>query len=278
MAGLEKTSHRSVYMRVGKKDTTFIIKYTKNNESFEEIVGKKSKGMTAEKAHVILTQRKEFDLRNSVVVNNKKASLDKLAKQYFEKMKELEADEEGLEFNERKSKTLANIKREESVYRNFWKTWKLRRIPLSSIKEEVLKKFLIQQKAVYSHKSITNAIALAKSIIKHTEYKEEHPFNFQNKTVIQMFKKKINSRKRFLNTNEVRKLMKAAKTELTEQNYLILQVLLLTGARPDTVIHLTVKDIDFNNNKLTFWDFKRKMYYSMSILEISQTFFHLFHF
>lgn len=55
---MEKTKYAGVYFKVGKKDTTYYIRYKQYQETKTEKVGTKLAGMTEAKAKRILDERK----------------------------------------------------------------------------------------------------------------------------------------------------------------------------------------------------------------------------
>lgn len=254
---------------MGKKDTTYYIRYHQGKKVVSEKVGNHSNGMTPEKAYKILLQRREFDQRlpsNLKVLKNKKfETLNSLANKYFKQLEEIALQDQHISVYEKTSKTIKNIKKEASIYKNFWKTWSLRKIHLIKIKEEHVAKFLTEQRKNYSAKSVYNALVLARSILKHTNYTLNNPFLFNNKELHQKFQQRINSRKRFLNENEIKLLFKAAKKELSHQNYLLILTAIMTGARPNSILHLRRQDINYHKNEITFYDFKRKMHYTVPL-------------
>jgi len=261
---MKKTNIAGVYKNVGKKDTTFYIRYRLNERVETEKVGKASEGMTAEEAYKILQTRKTQDIRKKVKEKelNKSTStaFHSLATLYFKKMRDLAEDEKNIEETEKVNKTFKNIMKEESVYRNFWGKWAFLKIPLNRLTEDHVKKFLIEMREKYSAKSISNALILAKSIIKHTNYKGSNPFLFKEESNKKMFKKPKNNRKRYLSEKECKILLNELKDN--KQNYLIVLLSLTTGARPNSVINLKIQDFNFNKGEITLFDFKRKMHYT----------------
>jgi len=258
---MKKTNIQGVYQIIGKKDTTYYIRYRSLDKVVTEKVGKKSDGMTTQKAYEILQEYKTHDVRKKKTILKK--TFDDLAKLYFEIMYKLAKEEEDLEEPQKVHKTTKNIKKEESIYNNFWKAWNLRRVEFSRVKEEHVRTFITKQKEKYSDKSIYNAMMLARSILKHTNYNGENPFNIKknNKNMI----KKRNARKRFLSIGEVQLLLEAARDRLAEQSQLLILMAITTGARPASIINLKNKDINFPNKKITFYDFKRKMNYTVPL-------------
>jgi len=264
---LIQTSFHSVYKRQGVKDTTYVIRYRLDGKSIDKAVGKLSDGMTAAKAYDVLTKHRHFDKRSYETIKN--PSLSQLSTKYFQLMKDLTDKEDGFKLEDRKAKTIANIKREESIYRNMWQSWIFSTQPLVKIKEEYLVKHLTELKVKhgYSHKSITNALALGKSILKHTKFTECNPFIFEDMENKDRFKKKINARQRYLSPAELKELLLKAEMEVSPQSLLLMKVAVFTGARPDSILNIQVKDINFRTQKIKIWDFKRKMYYFAPLSE-----------
>lgn len=272
-----KTKYPGVIERHGKKDVTYVIRPTVNGKSKTISIGKKSQGYTAEDAYehlkkingvvddgVIIKGRK-----NKVrVVDTDIMNLDQLSRKYFKMKWEEATKEEGLSFDQKKAKLPINIRKEESLYKNFWGNFHLRSVmKLAVIKESQVADYLLikltgKDGKKYSEKSIDNAVALIKSIIKHTGYRSFHPFGDIKKYCTP---DKKTTRERFLSPAEMQLLIHEGKKELNQQNYLLIMTSLFTGARPDSVIHLKTKDVDWKSNKITFYDFKRKMYYTRQL-------------
>lgn len=267
MSSFIKTQYASVTYRQSKTDKTFYIRYKKDGKLKIEKVGKEREGVTAKKAYDVLVDRKKStNEKVKNILQDKSYTLERLSKAYFEELRVKATRDERLPLEDRKHKSDKNIRKEESAYKNFWGDWKLKKVKLHSIPEKKLADFLYEKRQKYSHKTVTNAIGIVKSIIKHTNYNGEHPFDLKEDiSTKQAFRAKKNQRKRFLSENEMKMLLECAKKELSKQSYIMILTSLMTGARPDSVVHLKTKDIDFENNKITFWDFKRKMYYSVPL-------------
>ncbi|WP_456433135.1 tyrosine-type recombinase/integrase [Nitratifractor sp.] len=265
---MKKTKIAGVYQRVGKKDTTYYIRYRVGDRVETEKVGKKSEGMTVDKAYEILKKRRSanpFDKVKQVKKARKVApTFQNLAQKYFEKCRALAEEERLLSKTEKTAKTLKNIKREESIFRNFWQGWQFRTIPLDRIKQEHVKAYLLAQREKYSEKSIYNALTLAKSILKHTKelYDGTNPFVFEDEVNKKRFSKpKDNARKKFLTEEQCELLLDHLQKNSTHQNYTIVLASLTTGARPDTVLNIKIEDVDYQRREIRLYDFKRKMYY-----------------
>ena len=267
MSSYINTQYPAVTYRQSKKDKRFYIRYKKDGKPKIEPIGNESEGITAKKAYDVLVERKKStNEKVKNILKDKSYTLERLSKVYFEELRVKAKRDERLPLEDRKHKSDKNIRKEESAYKNFWGDWKLRKTKLHSISEKKLADFLYEKRQKYSHKTVTNAIGIVKSIIKHTNYNGEHPFDLKEDiSTKQAFRAKKNQRKRFLSENEMKMLLECAKEELSKQSYVMILTSLMTGARPDSVVHLKTKDIDFNNAKITFWDFKRKMYYSVPL-------------
>ena len=269
---IEKTKYASVYKRVGVKDTTYLIKYKLAGKVQEETVGKESENMTAKKASDILETRKNHNLDKQLeIVSAKKAksSFHKLSIKYFEQLWILANEEEGLEYRDRKEKTPKNIKSEESIYKNFWGSWTLKVMPISKIREKHVNDFIQTKKSKYSDKSIYNAITLAKSIMKHTVKLHgnlNNPFLLNNIEFKNTGKRsKDNNRKEYLTSEQCTLLLNYLKENGTHQNYTVVLTSIMTGARPNSVLSLKTKDIDYRKKEINFYDFKRKQVYQSKL-------------
>ena len=266
---MKKTKIAGVYQNIGKKDTTYYIRYRVGDKVETEKVGKKSEGWTVDKAYKVLKERKSLDpFKKTEELQKKRVqspSFHFLAQKYFEKFKALAEEEAMLPKTEKTAKTLKNIKREESQYRKFWGGWQLKIVPLDRVKTDHVKTYLLAMKETYSDKTIYNALTLAKSILKHTKeyYSGENPFVFKDEVNKKRFSKpKNNARKRYLSEEETRFLLDYMKQNATHQNYTIVLTSLATGARPDSVLNIKIEDINFQKRELKLYDFKRKMYYT----------------
>jgi len=127
-----------------------------------------------------------------------------------------------------------------------------------------VRSYLLTWQGKYSDKSIYNALALAKSILKHTTeyYSGSNPFIFKDDLDKKKFAKpKDNARKKFLTEEQCSILLNHLKDHSTFQNYCIVLASLTTGARPDTVLNIKIEDVDYSKHELRLYDFKRKSYY-----------------
>ncbi len=266
---MNKTKIAGVYQRVGKNDTTYYIRYRVADSVKTEKIGKKSEGCSVDKAYQVLKERKNIDNFRKIEQlqkrKNTNLSFHILAQKYFIKMRELAQEEEFLPKTEKIAKTLKNIKREESIYRNFWKDWELKIVPLNRVTKEQVTKYLFSKKNKYSDKTIYNGLTLARSIIKHTKefYSGDNPFIFEDELNKKRFSKpKNNARKKFLSNEDSNLLLSYMKENSSHQNYTIVLTSLTTGARPDSVLNIKIEDINFQKKELKLYDFKRKIYYT----------------
>ena len=276
-----KTKYPSVYYINSKKQgKVFYIKYKVNNISKRKRVGSELEGFTAEKALKELLKIKEQDTYTRIQkerskTKNSNPSFHFLVIYYFKKMEELAKQEEHLPIKERQYKTLQNIKKEKSIYNSFFKDFKYKLIPIKQLNKEQVKNYIIkkQKEEGYSQKYCYNALTFCKSVFKHTQElhnlkEDQNPFKFSTKQDRQKFEKaKTNARQRFLTPQECNLLLDYLKNHDTYQNYLIVYLSLITGARPNTILNIQLKDINLQQNFLNLYDFKRKMYYKIKITQ-----------
>lgn len=254
----EKTRYTSVYQISRKNDISYKIRYRIFDKIKSEIVGKKSEGMTPKKAKDILNKRLlEFQDKEDVreESNNSNYSLTYLSELYFQ-MKQKEVDSEKfLDVKEKKGKTQRNLNREKSAWNSSFGKWIHAQQPFSKIKQKHIDEFILELRQDYSEKTIYNAVILLKSILKHTNVKND----------IKIPKKPITARTSYLDTKELKLFLQTMKEEENEQNYLISLVLCTTGMRPNSCLNLKVRDIDLRDNLINVYDFKRKMYYQTNL-------------
>ena len=277
MSSYIKTKIKGVYTKPGKKDTAYYIRYRIGTIVKNEKVGSKSAGMSELEAYKILQQRQnasiETKIKNSTQKKNAGGiSFHFLKNKYFEKLYAKAITEQDLEKIDKTEKTVENIRKEESLYKNLWQNWKLKTMPLSKIKEDHVKAHLLEIKKEYSQKSVYNALMLAKSILKHTKefYSDNNPFlltDIDNNIKKKFERPQQSGRNDFLTEEECLKLLSYLKEHSTFQNYCMVLVSIFTGARPGSILHLKIKDINFKQKELMFFDFKRKMYYKSRLTQ-----------
>ncbi|MGB6328257.1 MAG: site-specific integrase [Halarcobacter sp.] len=312
--------YRGVFVRVLKKnDLSFIIRYRRSNKTKDVVVGKKSEGITAKKAKDLLNdvysairngQNEELIIKNrdtkavrTIIDPTKlgRMSLNKLAKLYFDMLKENAEKEKNLLKVDKTAKDENGIYKEENQYKNFWKDWGKSKVPffkltcsdfINQIKVLRDKTKTVTNKqtgetetvAAYSGKYISNAVILIKSIILHTNCqhnplyisrKNEQPEDPQAekeltslyKTLIKNNNKNNAPRKNsYLKPEELPVFLnELKKNKAHSQGYIMALILLSTGMRPNSCLGLRIKDFDFDQKLISTFDFKRKEYYNCNL-------------
>lgn len=294
---MEKTKFSGVYKRVGKKDTTFYIRYKHYNETKTEKVGTKLNGTTEAQAKKLLEEKKVLIARgidekisNNFNISNvsslEKLSLNKLAELYFDKFDKLAKEEEHLEKSDKRYKDIEGIRREKSLYKNFWQDWNLSIVPFYKLNtlhfvkriqeiQKMTKTVIRDLQEVtlpkYSTKYILNSLTLIKSIIKHTKC-SHNPLDLtkNEKTdaeekleeLYKFLREKSEPRSEYLEPKQIKELLdKLKENEAHFQGYLIALVIATTGMRPDSCLNLKIKDFMFKDKIIKTYDFKRKMVY-----------------
>lgn len=292
---MTKTKFAGVYKNIGKKDISFYIRFKKNGKTETEKVGTKIGGMTETKAKRLLEEKKNLIIKGEDNNLNfpllpsfskiEKLSLNDLASLYFQKFDKLVKEEEHLEKSEKRYKDLEGVKREKSLYNNFWLNWEFSIIPFDKINTinfvEYIKELTKQTKVIrrklenitvpkYSSKYILNALTLIKSIIKHTKCAYNPLDLSNNKTeegerleeLYKFLKDKATPREAYLEPLEIKLLLDTLKSKQEHyQGYLIALIMATTGMRPNSVLNLKIKDLMFKDKIIKTYDFKRKMIY-----------------
>ncbi len=291
---MEKTKSAGVYKIVGKKDTTFYIRFKHFGKTQTLKVGTKISGMTETKAKRILEEKKilivkgldtELSIYN-IPTNLEKLSLNRLAELYFQKFDKLVEEEKFLEKADKINKDEKGVKREKSLYNNFWLNWEFSFVPFYKVGtvefvkqiQDLMKQTKIiirnsEEKTVlkYSSKYILNAITLIKSIIKHTKC-QHNPLDLTGsekteaseklENLYKLLKNKSTPREQYLEPYEIKKLLDTLKENPEHiQGYLICLIMATTGMRPDSILNLKIKDLMFKDKIIKTFDFKRKMVY-----------------
>lgn len=256
MSPESKTRYSGVYEITRKNDIAYKIRYRVFDKVKGEIVGKKSDGMTPKKAKDILTKKLlEFENIEKKEETKNSFSLAFLSDKYFE-LKEKEAESEKfLDIKQKKAKTLRNISREKSLWNNTFGKWIHSNQPFNKIKQKHIDEYLLELRQKYSEKTLYNASILLKSILKHTNIKND----------IKTAKKPITSRTSYLDQDELKLFLQEIKNEENEQNYLICLILAATGMRPNSCLNLKIRDINLKDDLINAYDFKRKMFYQTNL-------------
>jgi len=297
---LEKTKYKSVYKRVGKKDTTFYIKYKKDGKSTEKKVGTLKLGMTETKAKKILdeallnirkgiSEDSVLSSSSSTLTATSKMSLNKLAEIYFTKFEKLCEEELHLEKAFKQYKDLEGIRREKSLYKSFWSEWNLAQIGFHSITTQHFVDRVIELEKLtktqvrnleqitlpkFSGKYLSNGLILIKSIVKHTKC-SHNPLELKDvkshektdaheklETIYKRLKAKSVPRTSYLEPFQIKSLLdKLKEKDVYRQGYLMTLIIASTGMRPNSVLNLKIKDFLFKDKIIKVFDFKRKMNY-----------------
>ncbi|MDK2063350.1 site-specific integrase [Aliarcobacter butzleri] len=306
---MEKTKYPGVYLKEGKKDTTYYIRYKQYNETKTEKVGTKISGMTETKAKKLLDEKKlniikGIDTNISSLITNtvsnglaiEKMSLNKLAELYFQKFDKLVEEERHLEKEDKRYKDENGVKREKSLYKNFWAKWSLSIVPFYKLNSSHFVKYIheiqketkivrrnLQEHTLpkYSSKYILNSITLVKSIIKHTKC-PHNPLDLTKKDktesdekleeLYKFLKDKSTPRTEYLEPHQIKLLLETLKEEEKHfQGYLITLIIATTGMRPDSCLNLKIKDLMFKDKIIKTYDFKRKMTYYCNLTPMTAT-------
>ena len=312
--------YSGVYVRVLKKDDlSFIIRYRRANKTKDVVVGKKSEGMTAKKSKDLLNDVYSA-IRNGqdeeLVINNRdtkaartiidptkleRMSLNKLAKLYFDMLKENAGKEKNLSKVDKTAKDENGIYKEENQYKNFWKDWGKSKIPFYKLtiidfidQIKVLRNKTktvtnkqtgkIETVAAYSGKYISNAVILIKSIILHTNCQhnplyiskknEQAKDPHAEKELTSLYKALLKNNNKnnaprknsYLKPEEIPLFLnELKKNKVHYQGYIMSLILLSTGMRPNSCLELKIKDFDFDQKLISVFDFKRKEYYNCNL-------------
>ncbi|QIR77184.1 site-specific integrase [Sulfurospirillum diekertiae] len=279
MAELIKTKTPSVYyQKLKNDDISYIIKYKLGKNVKQENVGRKSSGMTESKAAEILRNIKYDIARNfrsatskdelEIARKNKITSLKVMCEKYLADKDVEVSKEKDVDVKNKRYKTAINLRKDRNRL-NFWLNnenfKKYINFPLSRITPEVIDKVILTAKKnngeAYMPKSMKLNIDIMLTVTKHFNYpKSENPFLKIDKKLIPL-KKEFKPRTRYLTLHECNTLFEVLKQKKNKRDYVICLICLLTGARPDSVIKLRIKDLYFSTNRINLFDFKRKMYY-----------------
>jgi len=249
----------------GKKDIYFSIRYTVNGKQYEEPIGFKSLGWTAEKAYHILG-----DLKQRIKAGTA-FSLKEIAQQQQKKNNEL------LERNKRnciQSKTFREIfslcympycqiyhkkstNDRELVLFKKWLEPYFGSLPLEKIsRNSLIRVQNIMADQQLSVRSQNYAIALMRQVFNFAK-KENLYFGLENPASKIKCKKEDNRRIRYLTAEELEALF----TELKKRSYEVYLMALISadcGLRAGEIFNLTWADVNLNQKEFTLKDTKNK--------------------
>jgi len=246
------TRYSGVFYRETKTknriDKTYYIRYKDlNNKDIEQKVGKQSEGIDTHycnryRNEIIMKQRLGEELPN--LAKNKRSTkvlLDDIKEKYFENRKE----------GRSKQSDLASFKKH---LEPFFKDLNLEFVSKEDIRslQKNLKEKVNPRGEPLSTKTIHNILTILKSITNFA-LKEELLKNDYRK-YIEMDSVR-NKRERYLKEEEIKILFDYLKDD--KKLYLFSKIALTTGARLASILFISKKDIDFSNNLITLYDFKK---------------------
>lgn len=278
MSDLKKTKIPSVYFNKLKSgDVSYFVKFRNGTSKVVPIkVGMKSQGMNEIKALEELEKLKKRASANNFLseVNlDKNITLKMMCEKYL-KAKENEVKlEEHLDEKNKKLKTAINLRKDKNRL-NFWVQFEGFDVPFKKVKPEHIENFLAKVKKQdgkpYAPKSMKLNIDIIILVTKFCNYpKEENPFLFIDKKFVPN-KKSFTRRHDFLNSAECDLLLQKLQEKEDKRDFTICLLCLISGARPDSVMKIQVKDLLFSQNRINLFDFKRKIFYKSLFDEFSQ--------
>ncbi len=130
---------------------------------------------------------------------------------------------------------------------------------ITNIEKSDIKKFRAKlQKQDLAPKTINGIIQLITAIINNSI--KEHNLTITNPTTGIEKLKIDDKRERFLNREEMQKLIETVRVEGVQ--YLFVKIALTTGVRLEGLLHIQKKDIDLAHNKVTLKDLKSNSTYT----------------
>ena len=238
-----------VYLNHKKNgDTAYYIKYRDLDNCLISIkIGDKSNGITEpycnQKRMEYITLSKNGELPPAVEKKRRKkiTTLDDLASLYFEDKKLRNRS------NKQSKGRYENIISPLIGYKN------VEKITKADI-EHIQKKLIDKGRAP---KTVNWFIQLINAIFNNAIKKEIFKLDNPCKSIEHF--KCDNSRERFLTKDEVKALLDAVKDD--KELWLFAKLSLTTGGRLETILHITKKDIDFQNQIITLKDLKNNSSY-----------------
>lgn len=257
---LEKTKFTGVFFRETiEGEKIFYIRYKQNGKSITEKVGSSKEKITASYCNSFRAKRTSIERLNDEAPLNKKEipTFEEIANEFFEK-------------NVDKSDNINNIGR----YNNHLKKT-LGNLKLNEITSEIVdnlikkKKTEISQKTnkKYSPKTLNDMINLTGTIFNYAINKKDikviNPI--ANKKVEKL--KVDNDRERFLDTDEVKKLIqrlenREGKEYVNDYIMLFVKLSLSTGARLTSVLTITKADINLKQETIIIKNHKTNKTYT----------------
>ncbi len=257
---LEKTKYTGVFFRDTEDgQRVFYIRYKKHGKSITEKIGTKEEGITAAYCSKMRSKQTSIErLKDEAPLNIKEIpTFDEIAQEYFEYKKDRPDNKN-------------NIGR----YTNHLKAT-LGKLKLNEIDSDIVnnlikkKKTVISQKTnkTYAPKTLNDMINLIGTIfnyaIKNKDLKIVNPVSS-----FKVEKLKVdNDRERYLDTDEIKKLMeclenRVGKDYVNEYILLFTKIALSTGARLTSVLTITKADVNLNQETITIKNHKSSRTYT----------------
>lgn len=233
-----KKYHGVRYKILAQNDRSYQIRYKLNDKLQEEVIGKKSEGITEEFCH----QKRNEALNkarfgdNSPIIKHKKKNiitLQNLANTYFE------------DTIENKSNRQIHGKYNYHIKPIFGS------IDIDAISQSDIIKWRRTLIGKKSPKTINSIIELLATVFNHSikkGLKSVNPCQGIDKLKVN------NQRDRYLDLNEIKHLIDAVEDNSTLKCFVLLSI--STGGRRETILNIQKKDINLNARTVNLCDFK----------------------
>lgn len=246
----------------GKKDVYFSIRYTRNGKQYEEGIGWKSEGYTAEKAYDMLCNlKRDIKAGNAISLKDQREQTQKAKEANAEALKQEQSKD--ITFStlfEEHYTPFIKTKNKQSTYEreiNLFKTWlepflgslplsRICRTSLISITQEMAKENL-------SNRSQHYAISLVRQVFNFAI--DNDFFSNRNPASRVKLKKEDNRREAFLTENKLEELLNELKRR-SYNMYLMALISAECGLRAGEIFNLTWGDIDFKRETFFLRDTK----------------------
>lgn len=255
-----KTNATGVYYReTQNKEKVYYITYRENGKFVREKIGSVKEGITLEYCKKIRAKRTSIDRLNEEAPLNKKEipTFDQIAQQYLEFKKDNADNKNNIgRYNNHLKKTLGKLKLDEitaDIINNLIKKKKTEISPKTN--------------KPYSPKTLNDMIDLTGGIfnyaINYLELKVNNPVSTHK-----VKKEKVdNDRERYLDTDEVKKLIdylenRIGKDYVNEYILLFVKISLSTGARLTSVLTITKADVNLKQETITIKNHKSNRTYT----------------
>lgn len=274
---LKKTKIPSVYKSELKNgDVSYYVKFRNGSSKVLPVkVGKKSEGMTELKALEALEKLKRAskNVFKEATILPKYISFKDMCHQYLNAKEKEVKMEEHLDAKNKKLKTAKNLRTDKNRI-NFWVNFAGFEGSFKKVKPEHIEDYIAsarkQDGKPYAPKSMKLNIDIAVTVTKFCKYpNEENPFLFIDKKLIPK-KKSFKRRNDYLNTRECEVLLEKLQEKEDKRDFTICLLCLMSGARPDSIMKIQVKDLLFSQNRINLYDFKRKIFYKSLFDDFSQ--------